>query len=64
MPVTIRVSLEEDSARGIFRGVSGDSEWLREIWKVEDRAREEKPFELVKGLLASRGPIPAIVLFC
>ena len=30
---------------------------------MEDGAREEEPFELVEGLLASRGPIPSVILF-
>ena len=31
---------------------------------MEDRARQEESFELIKGLLASRGPVPAVVLLC
>ena len=46
--------MEKDSARGIVRGICGNGKGLGEIREVEDRAREEKPFELVKGLLASR----------
>ena len=44
MPVTIRVGLEEDSARGILQGVSDNGKGFGEIWEVEDRAREEEPF--------------------
>ena len=29
---------------------------------MEDWAREEEPFKLIKGLLASRGPIPSVIL--
>ena len=31
---------------------------------MENRAREEKPFKLAKGLLASRSLIQAIVFLC
>ena len=64
MPIVIRVSLEEDSIRGIFRGIGGDGKWFREIWEVKNGAREEKLFELVEGVLACKGPIPSIVFLC
>ena len=38
MPVTVRVGLEEDGARGIFGGISGDGEGLGEVGEVKDRA--------------------------
>ena len=36
MPITICVSLEEDSTRGIFGGIGYDSEGDSEAWEVED----------------------------
>ena len=36
MPVTVRVGLEEDGARRVFRHVCGDSEGGREIGEVKD----------------------------
>ena len=61
VPVVIRIGLEEDGARGILGGVGDDSEGLGEVGEVEDGARQEELLQLVKGLLTSGGPIPAIV---
>ena len=61
MPVAVRVCLEEDGARSIFGGVCGDGEWLREVGEVEDRSRQEEFLQVVKRLLTSGGPIPAVV---
>ena len=36
MPIAIGVSLEEDGARGILGGVSGDSKGFGEVREVED----------------------------
>ena len=61
MSVAVQVSLEEDSTRSIFQGISGDGEGFQEVRKVEDRTREKELFQLVEGLLAVGGPIPMIV---
>ena len=37
MPFVVGVSLEEDSPRGIFQGIDGNSEWFSEIGKLKDR---------------------------
>ena len=63
MPIAIGVSLEEDGARRVFRGIRGDHEGGREVGEVEDGFGEEKMFERVEGGLASRGPVPREVLF-
>ena len=62
MPVAIRVGLEEDGARRMFRGVRGDGEGSGEVGEVKDGFGEEKAFEGVEGGLARRGPIPGEVL--
>ena len=36
VPITVSVSLEENSTRGIFRGISGDGKGLGEVREVED----------------------------
>ena len=64
MPVTVQVGLKEDCAGGILRGVHGDGKGFGKIKKVKDKVRKEESFQSVKGLLTSRGPISAIVLFC
>ena len=38
MPVTVGVGLEEDSARGILRGVDGNGKGFGEVREVEDGA--------------------------
>ena len=37
MPIAIRVGVEQDGTRGIFRGVGGDGEGRSEVGKVKDR---------------------------
>ena len=63
MPIAIRVGLEEDGARRVFRGVSGNREGSREVGEVENWLGEEEAFEGVEGGLARRGPVPGEVLF-
>ena len=64
MSVTVRVGLKEDCTGGILQDIHGDDKGFGKIRGVEDRARKEESFQSVEGLLTSRGPIPAIVLFC
>ena len=64
MPITIRISLEKNSVQGIFQGISGDGKGFGEIWEVEDGMRKEGLFQLIKGFLTSRSPIPVIVFLC
>ena len=61
VPVAIRISLEEDGARGVLGDVGGNGEGLDEVGEVEDGARQEELLQLVEGLLTIGGPIPAIV---
>jgi hypothetical protein len=44
VPVTIRISLEEDCTSGILRGISGDGKRGREVREVEDGFGEEGLF--------------------
>ena len=62
MPIAVGVGLEEDGARCVVRGVSGNSEGGREVGKVKDGFGEEESFEGVEGGLASRGPVPREIL--
>ena len=61
VPIAISVSLEENSARGVFRGIGGDGKGFGEVGKVEDRSRQEEFLQVVEGLLTSGGPVPVIV---
>ena len=38
VPFVIRISLKENSARGIFRSVSGNGKRFHEVWEIENRA--------------------------
>ena len=58
MPVTVGVGLEEDSARCMFRCISGNGEGGGEIREVKDGFREEETFEAVEGGLTGGGPVP------
>ena len=62
MPIAIRVGLEEDGARRVFRGVRGNSEGGGEIGEVKDGFGEEKTLEGIKGGLTGGGPVPGEVL--
>ena len=62
VPIAIGVSLEEDGARRMLRGIRGDRKGGREVGEVEDGFGEEKTFEGVEGGLAGRGPVPREVL--
>ena len=62
MPVAVGVGLEEDSIGGILGGISGNGKGLREVQEVQNRAREEELFQLIKRSLTGRGPIPTVVL--
>ena len=62
MPVTVGVSLEEDSARHILRSIGGDGEGGGEVREVKDRLREEKAFQGIEGRLTQGEPIPGEVL--
>ena len=62
VPVAVGVSLKEDSARCVFRGVRGDSEGGGEVGEVKDGFGEEKMLEGLKGGLTRRGPVPGKVL--
>ena len=42
MPVAVRVGLEEDGARRMFRGVRGDGEGSGEVREVKDGLRKEE----------------------
>ena len=64
MPITVRIGLEKNSTQGVFQGISGNGKGFGEILEVEDRARKEELFQLIKGLLTSRSPIPVIVFLC
>ena len=61
MPIAIGVSLEEDSTGGVLRSIGGDGKGFGKVWEVENGTREEELLELIKGLLTSRGLVPAIV---
>ena len=61
MPIAIGVGLEEDGARGILGGISGDGEGLGEVGEMEDGAREKEFLKFIEGLLTSGSPIPVIV---
>ena len=61
MPVAVGISLEKDGVRSILQGVSGNGKGFDEVWEVEDGARQEELFELIKGSLASGSPVPTIV---
>jgi hypothetical protein len=50
VPVTIGVSLEEDSAQSVLRDVGGDGEWSREVRHVENGFREEQRFQGMKAV--------------
>ena len=58
MPIPIRVGLEEDGARCIFRSISSNGKGGREVGKVKDRLGEEEAFQGVKGGLAKGEPNP------
>ena len=62
VPVTIRIGLEEDGTRCVFRGVCGNSEGGGEVGEVKDGLGEEETFEGVEGGLTRRGPVPGEVL--
>ena len=64
MLIAIIISLEKNSAQGIFQSISGDGKGFREIWEVEDRTGEEELFQLIKGLLTGGGPVSVIVFLC
>ena len=61
MPVTIRISLEEDGPRGVFGGISCNGKGGSEVWEVKDWFRQEEGFEGIKGSLAGGGPMPGEV---
>ena len=63
VPIAVGISLEEDGARRVFRGVSGNSEVGGEVGKVKDGLGEEETFEGVEGGLTSGGPVPREILF-
>ena len=63
MPVAIGVSLEENGARCVLRGVCGDGKRGREVREVKDGFGEEETLEGIKGSLTRRGPVPREVLF-
>ena len=62
MPVTVGVSLEEDSAGRVFRRIGGNGERGREVGEAEDWFGEEEVFKRIEGRLTRRGPIPGEVL--
>ena len=62
VPIAVGVSLEENGARCVFRGVCGNSEGGGEVREVKDGFGEEETFEGLKGGLARRGPVPGEVL--
>ena len=62
MPVTIGVSLEEDGARCMFRGVRGNREGSGEVREVENGFGEKEAFEGVKGGLTGGEPVPGEIL--
>ena len=62
MPVTVGVSLEENGARHMLRGVRGDGKRGREVREVKDGFGEEETLEGVKGGLTRRGPVPGKIL--
>ena len=62
MPVTVRVSLEENGTGCIFRHVSGNGERGGEVGEMENGFREEETFKGVKRGLARGGPVPGKVL--
>ena len=64
MPIAVGVGLEEDGARCVFRGVSGNGEGGGEVREMKDGFGEEETFEGIERSLARRGPVPGEVLFC
>ena len=50
-PFVIDVLLQENSSRGVFGGIRGDSKRGREIWEVEDWLGGECRFEGNKGIV-------------
>jgi hypothetical protein len=48
VPISVGISLEEDCAGGIARGISGYGEWGREVRKTEDWFGKEELLETVK----------------
>jgi len=58
VPISIGVSLKEDSSRCMLGGVSGDGKRCGEVREMENWFQQEKGFESVERSLASRGPVP------
>ena len=58
MPVSIGVSLEEDSTGCMFGHIGGYGEGGRQIGEVENGLQEEEAFKEVEGGLARGRPVP------
>ena len=59
MPVSIGISLKEDSTGRIFGSVGGNCEGGGEVRRVKDRLQEEEAFQGVEGGLTRGEPIPS-----
>lgn len=62
VPVSIGVSLQEDTSGGVLGGIGGDGKGMGEVWEAENWLGEEKFLETFKGSLTSRGPGPGAAL--
>ena len=60
VPVTIDVSLEEYSSRGVLGCIGGNGEGGREVGKLEDGLRGECLFKDGKGGVARFIPFPGM----
>ena len=60
MPVTIDVSLEEYSSRGVLGCVGGDGEGGREVRELENRLGGERPFKGSEGGVTRFIPFPGM----
>ena len=61
VPLTIWISLEEYGSRGELRGIGGYGKGGIGVRELEHRLGEEKSFQLIKQLLAGRGPVPRVI---
>jgi len=64
VPIAVRVGLEEDSARCVFRGIGSDGERGGGVGEVKDWFGQEEGFQGVEGGLTDGGPVPLEVFFC
>ena len=64
MPVTVDVSLEEYSSRGMLRGVGGNGEGGGEVGELENRLGSERPFKGGEGGVTRSIPFPGMRFLC